>query len=93
MGTSRIPDAHKMDVDLSKDGSSDVEGELQVADTPTSLQEALGEEETSSDEGAAAMDTSDNEVVVLEGKYTPGTTDIWTMLISQVVAPITRPGL
>ena len=76
LGTSRLPDAYRMDVDPPKDGSSDIEGELQVADTPTSSQEALGEEETSSDEGAAAMDTSDNEVVVLEGKYTPGTMDI-----------------
>jgi hypothetical protein len=56
-----------MDVDPPSDESSDIEGDLEAADTPTSSQGAIGEGHSNSDE----MDASDNEVVVTDGKYTP----------------------
>jgi hypothetical protein len=62
-------------MDVDPPGSSDIEGELEVADTPTSSQGALGEDDTSCHEGDTAMDTSDNEVVVIDGKYTPSKVD------------------
>ena len=65
--TSPPPATNDMDIDPPTDGSSDIEGDLEVADTPTSSQGAIGEEHSNSDE----MDTSDNEVVVRDGKYAP----------------------
>jgi hypothetical protein len=73
--TVHPPDANDMDIDSPKNGSSDIKGELEVADTPTSSQEALGAEDTSGDEGDRTMDTSDDEVVVHDGRYTPRTID------------------
>jgi hypothetical protein len=65
--TSPPPTTNDMDVDPPSDESSDIEGDLEVADTPTSSQGAIGEGHSNSDE----MDASDNEVVVRDGKYTP----------------------
>jgi hypothetical protein len=72
-----------MDVDeaLDNDASSDVVGELGVADTPTSIQQALADEEDrmdcmdvmtiSSDSDEGGREQSSSEVEVVEGRWGP----------------------
>lgn len=91
-------DANDMDVDPPNDGSSDIEGELQVADTPTTSQEALVEADSSNDEGDDAegddelMDTrSESDVLIMEGRYFPQTIPTPDRADIPVISPLPNP--